>query len=195
LLSATPRAIRLSYISYVIETERLILRRPALEDFDRWAEMMADPDAARYIGGVQAKAAAWRGLMTVTGAWTLTGVGMFSVVEKSRNIWIGRIGPWQPHGWPGTEVGWALHPDAWGKGYAVEAAAAAIDYAFDTLGWTDVVHCINADNAPSQAVARKLGSAIRAQGRLPAPYEHEVVDIWAQTRDEWKSRTAGLRRD
>jgi RimJ/RimL family protein N-acetyltransferase len=127
----------------------------------------------------------------MAGAWQLTGVGMFSVIEKQRNLWIGRVGPWQPYGWPGTEVGWALHRDAWGKGYAVEAARAAMDFAFDTLGWTEVIHCINPENAPSAAVARKLGASIRGQSTMPAPFEHEVVDIWAQSRDDWKRRVTG----
>lgn len=48
---------------------------------------------------------------------------MFSVIEKKTARWIGRLGPWQPEGWPGSEVGWDLHPDAWGQGYAVAGAA------------------------------------------------------------------------
>jgi RimJ/RimL family protein N-acetyltransferase len=113
---------------------------------------------------------------------------MFSVIEKERGVWIGRIGPWQPYGWPGTEVGWALHRDAWGKGYAVEAAAACIDYAFDTLGWSEVIHCINPENAPSQAVARRLGATILRTATLPAPFAHEHVDIWGQSREAWRRR-------
>lgn len=171
-----------------LETERLILRPTALEDFDRWAELMADPAAARFIGGVQAKSAAWRGVMTVAGAWALTGVAMFSVIEKASGRWVGRVGPWRPHDWPGDEIGWALHPDAWGKGYAVESVSATMDYAFDVLGWTDVIHSIDPENGPSRRVAERLGSRNRGPGRLPAPYENAAVDIWGQTRDEWRAR-------
>ncbi|AHG92225.1 GCN5-related N-acetyltransferase (plasmid) [Gemmatirosa kalamazoonensis] len=171
-----------------LETARLILRPTALEDLDRWAEMLADEAAARFIGGVQAKPVVWRQVMTMAGAWTLTGVAMFSVIERSSGRWIGRVGPWEPLGWPGPEVGWALHPDAWGNGYAVEAAAATMDYAFDVLGWPDVIHSIDAENAASKRVAERLGSAYRAAGRLPAPYEHVPVEIWGQTREEWRAR-------
>ena len=101
----------------VIETARLTLRPQAIEDFPRWAEMMADPEAAKFIGGPQPPEAAWRGFMTMAGAWSLTGVAMFSVIERETGLWLGRIGPWTPLGWPGTEVGWGLHPDAQGKGY------------------------------------------------------------------------------
>ena len=171
-----------------LQTPRLLLRVPTLDDHERWAEMMANEDAARFIGGVQPKPVVWRMIMQMAGAWSLTGISMFSVIEKVSGRWIGRIGPWQPFGWPGTEVGWGLHPDAWGKGYAVEAATAAIDFAFDTLGWSEVIHCINPSNTPSQAVARRLGSRILRQANLPAPFEHETVDVWGQTRDEWKQR-------
>jgi RimJ/RimL family protein N-acetyltransferase len=171
-----------------LETERLVLRPPALEDFDRWAEMMADENAARYIGGVAGKAATWRALVLMAGAWALTGVAMFSVIEKASGRWIGRIGPWQPHGWPGPEIGYGLHPDAWGRGYAVEAAAATMDYAFDVLGWPEVIHCINPQNAASQNVARRLGSTFRRLDRLPPPFEHDEIEIWGQTRYEWKAR-------
>ena len=172
----------------MLQTERLILRRPALEDFDRWAEMMGDATAARFIGGMQPKPIVWRAIMQVAGAWQLTGVSMFSVIEKTSGRWVGRVGPWQPLGWPGTEVGWALHPDAWGKGYALEAARASIDYAFDTFDWTEVVHCINPENLPSQRVAQRLGSRVLRRATLPQPLDYEHVDVWGQTRDDWRQR-------
>ena len=175
----------------MIETERLILRPAQLADLDRWAEMMADEESARYVGGVQPKSLVWRSVMGQAGAWALTGVAMFSVIEKSSGQWLGRVGPWCPYGWPGTEVGWSLHPDAWGKGYASEAARVMMDYAFTTLGWTDVIHCINPSNVRSQRVAGRLGSTLRGPGRLPAPYENDAVEIWGQTRDEWLARNGG----
>lgn len=172
----------------VLETERLTLRPIALEDFPRWAEMMGDPEAAKFLGGAQPAAVAWRGFMTMAGAWSLTGVSMFSLVERSSGLWVGRIGPWQPHGWPGTEVGWGLHPDAQGKGYGVEAATATIDYAFDVLGWTDVIHCIDPDNVPSQRLAERVGSRNLGPTRLPPPFHELTIDRWGQSRDEWRAR-------
>ena len=172
----------------VLHTERLILRPIALEDFPRWAEMMADPEAARFLGGAQPAATAWRGFMTMAGAWSLTGVSMFSVIERDSGLWLGRIGPWRPHGWPGTEVGWGLHPEAQGKGFGVEAAAAAIDYAFDVLGWTEVIHCIDPGNLPSIRLAERIGSYNQGPTRLPPPFEQLSIERWGQTRDEWRAR-------
>lgn len=172
----------------VIQTERLTLRPIAMEDFPRWAEMMADPEAARFLGGAQPAATAWRGFMTMAGAWSLTGVSMFSVIERDSGLWLGRIGPWRPHDWPGTEVGWGLHPEAQGKGFGVEAAAAAIDYAFDVLGWTEVIHCIDPDNLPSIRLAERIGSYNQGPTRLPPPFEQLSIERWGQTRDEWRAR-------
>src|SRR5947209_5315377 len=102
----------------ILETERLTLRVPQEADLDGFAELMADEESARHIGGVQARSTAWRGMASLTGSWVLKGYGMFSVIEKSSGRWIGRIGPWSPEGWPGTEVGWGLVRPAWGRGYA-----------------------------------------------------------------------------
>jgi RimJ/RimL family protein N-acetyltransferase len=169
-------------------TPRLILRPTDAEDFERWAEFMADPVSARFLGGVQPRSTAWRGFATMAGSWVVRGYGMFSLLERATGRWVGRIGPWQPDGWPGTEVGWGLHPDSTGKGYAVEAATAAIDWAFDHLGWTEVVHAIAPENLPSAQVAQRLGSRILRRSRLPPPLENYEVDVWGQSREEWRAR-------
>jgi len=173
----------------VLHTERLTLRPIALEDFPRWAEMMGDAEAAKYLGGAQPAAVAWRGFMSMAGAWSLTGVSMFSVIERDTGLWLGRIGPWRPLDWPGTEVGWGLHPDAQGRGYGVEAATAAIDYAFDVLGWTEVIHCIDPDNVPSQRLAERIGSRNLGPTRLPPPFATLTIDRWGQSLDAWRART------
>ena len=100
-----------------LETERLVLRVPRIEDFERYADMFAR-DELRSIGGPLVRGDAWRRFLQMPGAWMLQGFAMFSVIEKTTGQWVGLAGPWQPDGWPGTEVGYSLHPDAWGKGYA-----------------------------------------------------------------------------
>ncbi len=170
-----------------LETERLILRLPRIEDFDRFAEMFADV-SSRHIGGPLQRHESWRRFLQMPGAWMLQGYAMFAVVEKSTGLWVGQAGPWQPDGWPGTEVGYSFHPDARGKGYATEACAAAMDWAFDVLGWTEVIHSIDPGNTASQAVAQRLGSRNRGRGRLPPPLDAHPIDIWGQTREEWRAR-------
>lgn len=175
---------------FQIETARLILRVPRGDDLDGFAALMADEAAAKFIGGAMPRSATWRGLMTMIGSWHSAGFTMFSVIEKSSGRWIGRVGPWMPEGWPGTEVGWAIVRDCWGRGYAPEAAIAATTWAFDHLGWERVIHCIDPANVASQAVAHKLGSRNMGRGALPAPFHEATIDIWGQSREEWRARHA-----
>lgn len=189
-MTMTDPGTRRDWQALQIETARLILRPPRAEDFDAYAANMADVVAARFIGGQQPRAAAWRGFLSLAGAWAIQGFAMFSVIEKDSGRWIGRLGPWYPEGWPGTEVGWGLVRSAWGKGYAYEGSVAAIDWAFDQLGWDEVIHSIHPDNHPSKALARRLGSRCRGLGHLPAPYEAMPIEIWGQSRDEWTCRRA-----
>lgn len=176
----------------VLETPRLILRPPVAADFDGFCAFHADAAVMYHLGGVQSPAMAWRIMRTVAGGWALDGFHMFSVIEKATGTWIGRIGPLYPHQWPGREVGWGLLSAHWGKGYAVEAAAAGLDYVFDRLGWEEVIHTIAPDNHASAAVARRLGSTRRGPGQLPDPYAHEPVDIWGQSRAEWQANRLKL---
>ncbi|WP_374467716.1 GNAT family N-acetyltransferase [Phenylobacterium sp.] len=171
----------------VLETDRLILRPPTAEDVAPWTEFLADAEAQRFLGGAQPPPLAWRQICTMTGAWTIRGYSMFSVIEKATGRWVGRLGPWRPEGWPGTEVGWGLVREAWGKGYATEGATAAIDWAFDTLGWEEVIHTIEPANVNSTNVAERLGSTILRQAVLPAPL-NLPVDVWGQSRAQWLAR-------
>ena len=170
-----------------LETERLILRVPTAEDFEPWAAFSADEEAMRHLGGIQSRAFAWRGICTMTGAWSIRGFSMFSVIEKATGKWVGRLGPWEPEGWPGTEVGWGLAREVWGRGYATEGATAAIDWAFNTLGWDEVIHTIEPANVASQKVAQRLGSTILRPAHMPAPFNN-VIDAWGQSRAAWQAR-------
>lgn len=171
----------------IIETARLILRPPGPQDLEPWAAFVADAEAQTFIGGAQPRPVAWRGLCVMAGAWTITGISMFSVIEKASSRWVGRLGPWMPEGWPGSEVGWGLAREAWGKGYATEGATAAIDWAFAHLGWTEVIHCIDPKNLNSIRVAERLGSRYLRPGKLPPPFNNDV-DLWGQSREDWQAR-------
>lgn len=176
-------------IGPTLETERLILRPPSGEDFEPWCEMHADAEVMQYLGGVQGPELTWRSLCGMAGAWTIEGFSMFSIIEKASGKWVGRLGPWRPHGWPGTEIGWGLTRSAWGKGYATEGAAAAMDYAARTLGWSEIIHTILPENVASIRVAERLGSRVLRQADTPPPFEGMVWDVYGQTAGEWLART------
>jgi RimJ/RimL family protein N-acetyltransferase len=171
-----------------LETTRLLLRPPSADDFDAYAEFAADPVAARFLGGAQTRSGAWRSLATIIGAWSLRGYSMFSVIEKETGRWVGRVGPWFPEGWPGQEVGWGIATHAQRKGYAREAAQAALGWAFEQLGWSEVIHCIDPLNLPSVALAHCLGSSLVRSGVVaPAPVV-ATWDLYGQSRAAWHAR-------
>src|SRR5215471_8775483 len=120
-----------------LKTDRLILRMWEPEDFEPYAGMTADPEVIQFIapdGKPLSRFDAWRSFAAAVGHWHLRGFGMFAVVEQATGDFVGRIGPWQPEGWPGFEVGWALRRKYWGRGYATEAVKACISYSFTGLG-------------------------------------------------------------
>ena len=168
----------------VIETARLRLRVPEERDFPHFVALMSDEVAARHIGGVQSAPMTWRNLAALVGHWHFRGYGFFTVEERETGAWVGRVGPWYPHGWSQPEVGWSILRDHWGKGYGPEAAAASLDFAFDTLGWDEVIHLIAAENVNSQAVARKLGSRDTGRDEEVAGFGM-IVDVWGQLKAEW----------
>ena len=173
-----------------LETERLILRPTRAEDFDAWAEFAAHPVTMRFLGGPQPRAAAWRAFVSMAGSWALYGFGMFSVIEKATGRWLGRLGPWRPEGWPGNEIGWGLVHDVAGQGFAYEGAVAAIDWAFDTLDWDEMIHCIDDGNERSIALATRLGSTWQRRTVLPPPLAVEL-SVYGQSRAAWRAQPRG----
>jgi RimJ/RimL family protein N-acetyltransferase len=174
----------------VIETKRLKLRRWRETDIEPNTAMLADPASGRFITAdgkpVTDAFVGWRNAAIMSGHWVLHGVGMFVVEERSSGKFAGRVGPWRPPGWPGFEIGWGIASEFRGKGYAVEAARASIDWAFATFEIDEIIHCIDRENATSQAVARRLGAE---KGREIDLFGH-VADVWVTRRDRWQPRTA-----
>jgi RimJ/RimL family protein N-acetyltransferase len=140
-----------------LETERLILRGWRDDDLDAWAAVCADPEVTRYIGGTRDRAEAWRSIATYVGHWALRGYGLWVLESRIDGRLIGRAGLWNPEGWPGEELGWTLARDAWGEGYATEAARAAMAWAWTELRLPRLISVIDPRNRSSIAVARRLG--------------------------------------
>jgi RimJ/RimL family protein N-acetyltransferase len=169
----------------VIETARLILRPWRGSDIAANTAMLSDPGTARFITPdgkpVTTEIGGWRNAAIISGHWALHGFGMFAVEEKSRGQYIGRVGPWSPPQWPGFEVGWGIARECRGKGYAVEAARASIEWVFATFEIDVIIHCIEPVNAPSQAVARRLGARKDREGDLFG----KPTEIWVTARESW----------
>ncbi|MDF1794514.1 MAG: GNAT family N-acetyltransferase [Thalassobaculaceae bacterium] len=146
-----------------IETDRLILRPWRDEDLALFAALNADPEVMAYfpapLSREESDALAKRAR---TGIET-DGYGWYAVQVKGGPDFIGMVGLNVPYYgadlpvWPCTEVGWRLSKAAWGRGYASEAATAALDFAFKTLGLDEVVSFTAVQNTRSQAVMRRIG--------------------------------------
>jgi RimJ/RimL family protein N-acetyltransferase len=171
-----------------LETSRLHLRHWRAEDFESYAALMADADVMRSLGGVQSRNDAWRNFAMVIGHWHLRGFGFWAVERKSDGALLGRIGLWQPEGWPGLEVGWTLGREHWGQGYATEAAEASLDYGFRTYPVDRLISLIAPENHASQRVAKRIGEVPGEPWVLRIGNGEYLVDIWSITRAAWQAR-------
>ena len=145
----------------VLQTKRLTLRPLIPADAEAYAAMRSHPEVAKW-------------LLTAPGepvAAAHASIERFAAARQERRHapWgIFREGGLIGHGglnyvpeFEATEVLWALHPDAWGKGYATEAARAAMDYGFDVLELASIFAITKPDNLASQAVMKRLGLTYR----------------------------------
>lgn len=172
-----------------IRTERLTLRGYRETDVDALFAMADGDDViAPFMtyNVAPLREACWRSVALWIGHWALRGFGMWAVEERSSGAFIGRIGLWEPEGWPGTEVGWMLGRAWWGRGFATEAGRAAMDWGFENLPVTELVSLIQPDNTPSIGVAEKLGETFAGM----VPYRGGETGKWAITRDAWAERRA-----
>ncbi len=144
-----------------IETENLILRSFKDEDVDDYFGVLDSPEVRRWLHIPKSldRSDAWQQMAWFLGQWELRGTGHWALEEKNSGQFVGRAGLHRPerHDWPGVEVGWVLHPDYWGKGYATEAGAAAVRYGFEEFQVDKLFSCILPENYRSQAVAKRLG--------------------------------------
>ena len=143
----------------VLETDRLILRGPSEADFAAECAFYAS-DRCEHVGGRIEPEQVWRMLACFVGHWAFRGYGFWGVEEKDTGAYCGRVGLWNPEGWPEPEVGWTLMENAEGRGIAAEAARAARAWAYGTLGWTTAISLIAPENARSIALAEKLGATL-----------------------------------
>lgn len=166
-------------MTVVMETERLILRHIDIEkDLDAWTEMMSDEETVKFIGGqILCRAGSWRQMASMIGHQQVRGYGFYTVIEKTTGDFVGRIGPWNPDGWPEPEVGWTVHPAKTRQGFAKEAGAACVDYVFNTLGWDRIIHVIAEENIGSIKTAEAIGS--ERLYHVPELPPYGEVNCWA----------------
>jgi RimJ/RimL family protein N-acetyltransferase len=143
-----------------LATERLVMRGFTQADFPAYAAMMADPETTRHLGDGRALSAAdaWRQMAMFAGHWVLRGFGVWAVEERATGAFVGRVGCMEPHGYPDFELAYTIARPFWGRGYASEAARAALAYARGELRRDRVISIIRPANARSIRVAEGLGA-------------------------------------
>jgi RimJ/RimL family protein N-acetyltransferase len=154
----------------LLETERLLLRKPRLDDVDDLLEFAADGEVMQWIGGEPGgREAALEHVERWLARWDANDVGQFVVLLGERII--GRVGllVWDSRVWDTStydragaaaenELGWAISSPFWGHGYATEAARAAREWAYAERGVERLISLIDPRNLRSIRVADKLGA-------------------------------------
>lgn len=153
-----------------LETERFILRAPGPQDLDAYAAFCASPRSA-FVGGPYNRDQAFQRLCSLIGHWAIRGYGRWMVTERETGTALGVVGPMYPESWPEPEIAWSVFDNAEGRGVAIEAATAARDWLYKTMGWATVISCVDPDNTRSLSVAQRMGCV------QDGCFQHEVFGI------------------
>src|SRR5262245_39859016 len=160
-ISMTSKAFR---EAPTIEAERLVLRGYRIEDFPHVAAAWADPEVVRYIGGPPStEEGSWGRFLRNIALWPMLGYGYWAATEKATGRYVGDVGfadfkrDIEPSLKDVPEIGWVLASGSHGRGYATEAAQAALRWLEGALGPQRTVCIINDDNRASFRVAEKCG--------------------------------------
>ena len=140
-----------------LETTRLILRMPRLNDWKDIHEYYSDPECTTYTTRRPLnEGESWQKLAALAGHWTLRHYGSFVLEEKNLNRVIGIAGLDYPTDWPEPEIQWGLARKYWGKGYASEAARAVKEMAAHYLPDLSLISLIHPENQNSIKLAKSL---------------------------------------
>jgi RimJ/RimL family protein N-acetyltransferase len=149
----------------LIETERLRLRPLTTGDVDVLVELQSDERVSRFIGAYTRRQALER-LAGIETQWATRGHGLCAVELKATGEFLGRCGLHYWRQFDEVEAGWTLRPEAWGQGYATEAARAVVDWGFGTLGLGVITAMIHPGNTASERVSERLGFTLGRQDVL-----------------------------
>jgi 3-dehydroquinate dehydratase/shikimate dehydrogenase len=144
-----------------IETPRLRLRAWNDGDLEAWVTMNADPRVTEFFPRPYPRELSIANLAAMRRALEENGYGWWAVEVRGGASFAGVIAlqevPFAAPFTPANEIGWRLAFEYWGRGYATEGAKAALGFAFDELGWEEVVAFTAATNVRSRRVMERLG--------------------------------------
>jgi len=147
----------------LLETERLLLRPFERGDFEAHLAIMSKPEVRRYLGPRLSHEDLWRRVISSVGMWSVVGFGAWMVIRKADHRLVGNAGFFDarrdlvPDFQGAPEMGWIFDPEVHGKGIALEACSAALNWAERHLERTAIWAIADPLNAPSLRLAAKLG--------------------------------------
>ncbi len=163
----------------VLETERLTLREPRESDVAT-IEAFGKSARTRFMGGPFDGFVAWRLVMASVGHWAFRGYGYWSVDRRADGAFVGRVGAILMPNETEPELAYHLFEGFDGQGYATEAVLAARAHCQDVMGLAPLASFIDPDNAPSIALAQRVGAVIEGRfvedGKMMQIWRHPVVE-------------------
>ena len=175
------------------ETDRLVLRDWRDEDWPRFWEGTNTPAVMKWLGGVCDDAKRQGAQDRLLGYQRDHGHTFWAVERKEDGAVLGFCGLKRCNQQGGPvgemEVGWRLREDAWGKGYAKEAAIASLDLAFDRFGAEQVVALTVQPNEPSWGLMKRLGMERREDLDFPnSDFGDDKIIVYSIARDAWEKQ-------
>jgi RimJ/RimL family protein N-acetyltransferase len=176
-----------------LRTERLLLRQWRDEDRAPFAALNADPAVMEHFPSTMTREASDVYIDRLTAVIEERGWGTWAVEVVATGEFIGYVGLNEPrfeaHFTPAVEIGWRLARDAWGHGYATEAARAVLAFAFDELGLDEVVSFTTVENRRSRRVMERIGMTYDENGDFDHP---NVTDERVRPHVLYRLRRASL---
>lgn len=179
-----------------LETDRLVMRDWREEDWPRFFAGTNTPGVMRWLGGLLDDDGMAATRARVESCAAANGFCFWAVERKADGEVLGFCGLKRADA-PGSsvtgamEAGWRLREDAWGQGFAKEAAIATLDAAFDRFGADEVVALTVIENTPSWGLMERLGMRRRAEldyadTRFGPPLRDHIV--FSIDRESWENR-------
>ncbi|WP_099827055.1 GNAT family N-acetyltransferase [Oceaniglobus indicus] len=157
-----------------VTTDRLTLRAPRESDLPAFAAFRAS-DRTSFLGGPFDETDSFKQLCAIAGHWQIRGFGRWMVADRTTDEPLGVVGLFFPVHWPEPELAWSVFAAGEGRGVAHESACAARDYAYDSLGMTTLISCIDPANSRSIALARRMGAT--PDGHFDHP-RSGAIHVW-----------------
>jgi RimJ/RimL family protein N-acetyltransferase len=180
-----------------LTTDRLLLRQWKDSDYEPFAALNADPAVMEHFPSVMTRAESDTMVDRISAALDERGFGFWAVEVRETGQFIGMTGLSvpsfeAPFKTPCVEIGWRLAKDAWGNGYATEAARASLAYGFGEAGLDEVISFTATTNKPSQRVMERIGMTHDEADdfdhpRLPDGHPLQRHVLYRITRAQWEA--------